>query len=150
MANPTGQLSDSGVPAGGHGAVIAVPPTARLELVRDGETPHVVPHTPDQLADDEIPLRGGSRTGAPTHRRRARWFELNPGCFGRAALWGGGAALGGAALGGLGLWAAWRLRRAVGIVRTARAMWRGYRRVHQVLIPRAERARRVPASPRRH
>lgn len=64
-----------------------------------------------------------------THRRRTRWFELNPGCFGRAALWGAGVAAGTAAAGGLSLWAAWRLRRAVRVVRTTRALWRGYRRL---------------------
>lgn len=73
--------------------------------------------------------RVASDPASPTHRRRERWFELNPGCFGRALLWAGGAAAGAATLGGLSLWGAWRLRRVVRVVRTGRAVWHGYRRV---------------------
>lgn len=143
MVDPTGKLSGTGAPrADDDTALGAAPLPARLELVPTG---HQAPATTGPLEEptvSELPsTRRGSRSGAPTHRRRSRWFELNPGCVGRAALWGGGAALGGAALGGLGLWAAWRLWRTLGIVGTARAMWRAYRRVRR--LRRARHMRHV-------
>lgn len=62
-----------------------------------------------------------------THRRRSRWFELNPGCFGRAALLAAVVA-GTLATGGLLVWTMrWvrRGRRVVGAVRAVRAVAKG-------------------------
>ncbi|MGH8981223.1 MAG: hypothetical protein ACRDWE_09425 [Acidimicrobiales bacterium] len=91
------------------------------------------------LAEPSATASGGSRPDPPNHRRGARWFELNPGCFARAALWSGCAAVGSAVLGALGAWAAWRFVRRLRVVRTTRAMWRGYRRVRRFLGRRAGR-----------
>jgi len=121
MVTSTRQLSVTGTPRG-------IPGRRHVENRRPRR----------EVADNAEPS-GTSGLDAPTHRRHTRWFELGPGCFWRAALWGGGAALGGAAFGGLGLWALWRLRRALGVAGSARAMWRAYRRVRRMFTPRVGR-----------
>ena len=75
---------------------------------------HPTGHAPAEVSD----------AAQPTHRRRSRWFELNPGCFGRAAL----VAVGGAVLGAAGILAVWRMRRLFLKVAAARLMWKRARR----------------------
>ncbi len=97
--------------------------------------------TPERLSD--WPVDGGRDEPAPaalagreptaatpaTHRRRSRWFELNPGCFGHAALLAAVTA-GALAAGGTTLWTLrWRRRgrRALRVVRSVRDADRGRR-----------------------
>lgn len=57
------------------------------------------------------PITAQSSASSPaTHRRRSRWFELNPGCFGRAAFLAAGVGAAAAACGGV-LWWVLRVRR---------------------------------------
>lgn len=76
-----------------------------------------------QVAGDAVP----GAAGPPAHRRRRGWFELNPGCFARAALAAGAA---GAASAGAGVFVAWRLWRSppVRLARTALRVSRSARR----------------------
>lgn len=68
-------------------------------------------------------------TAPATHRRRSRWFELNPGCFGRVAVTAAAVAAAMATGGGI-LWTLrWvrqgrRVLRALGAVREARRQLR--------------------------
>lgn len=97
--------------------------------------------TPERLSDwlldggrDEpapATLTGREPTAAPpaTHRRRSRWFELNPGCFGRAVLLAAVAA-GALAAGSTTLWTLRWLRRgrqSLRVVRWVRDADRGRR-----------------------
>ena len=81
----------------------------------------------------------------PTHRRRSRWFELDPGCFGRAAMIGAGVAV----FGATGVLALWRMRRLLLKIaafrmalkrarrgwRTARHAWTLLQRVRRRIRP---------------
>lgn len=67
-----------------------------------------------------------SATTQPTHRRRQRWFEANPGCFSRASV--GALAVAGALGGGVWLTWRWRLKGMVVGARLARAAWKFARR----------------------
>lgn len=67
--------------------------------------------------------RGRGRGRRLTLTRRAGWFELNPGCFGRAAL----AVAAAAGIGGTAVVVGWRLRAPLAAAKAAHKLWRWVR-----------------------
>lgn len=97
-------------------------PARRVES-EEGSTRDGGPQaTPLSLVGSGMAGTGLDGVAPATHRRRSRWFELNPGCFARAALLAGGVAGVMATAAGLLWMRRWvrRGRRVLRVVRTVR------------------------------
>lgn len=113
----------------------AAHPAARL--------PMLVPAQLDGIGASGTGPPDAELSGAPAHRRRQGWFEMNPGCFARAAL---ATSVAGAVAGGISVWLGRRVWRS-SPVRAARRALRVYRAVRH---PWSHlRSGRRPARPRR-
>lgn len=101
---------------GRDGEELAAPPARAAHPAAQDAGPTQLSATRPSALEATTP----TRALAPSHRRRSRWFEANPGCFARAAL---AAAAAGVVTSALGVWVLRRLWRSP-LVRAARRTWR--------------------------